>query len=106
MGVENFFNPHGDADFDPEPDPEPRSYFDDPEPDPESGSYFDDPNPNSEFVSNSDPDPNFDSDLDFNSGSNPDMDSYKTYILCIFHCTDYDFPTNDLDTLTRLSILR
>ncbi|KAI5311891.1 hypothetical protein L3X38_041064 [Prunus dulcis] len=59
MGVDDFFNSHGDADFDSEPDPELGSSFDDPDseddPDPHSD---DDPNP--EFVSDSDLDPDFD----------------------------------------------
>ena len=78
------------ADFDPEPDPESGSSFDDPDseddPDPHSD---DDPNP--EFVSDSDPDPDFDSDSGPDSGSDSDPNSYSTCILCIFRCTDYDF---------------
>ncbi|CAL9023129.1 unnamed protein product [Prunus brigantina] len=79
MGVDDFFNPHGsltDADFGPESDPESRSYFDYSKLDPKLGSYFDDP----DYDDNDDPDP-------------------------LFHCTDYDFSTNDLDTWTRLRIL-
>ncbi|KAI5337726.1 hypothetical protein L3X38_016997 [Prunus dulcis] len=83
MGVDDFFNPHGDADFDPEPDPESGSSFDDPDPDPDPDYDDEDPNldseydpdphsdddPNPEFVSDSDPDPDFDSDSSPDSGS-------------------------------------
>ncbi|KAI5328889.1 hypothetical protein L3X38_028286 [Prunus dulcis] len=102
-GVDDFFNPHGDADFDPEPDPESGSSFDDPDPDPDHDDDDPDPdseddydphsddNPNLEFVFDSDPDPDFDSDSDPDSGSDSDPNSYSTCILCIFRCTDYDF---------------
>ncbi|KAI5321885.1 hypothetical protein L3X38_030957 [Prunus dulcis] len=81
MGVDDFFNPHGD--FDPEPDPESGSSFDDPDPDPDYDDDDPDPDyddddpdldseddpdpqsdddPNPEFVSDSDPDPDFDFD--------------------------------------------
>ncbi|KAI5349926.1 hypothetical protein L3X38_002817 [Prunus dulcis] len=84
MGVDDFFNPHGDTDFDPEPDPESGSSYDDPDPDPDyddddpdPDSDDDDPDPDSdddpdpdsdddpepEFVSDSDPDPDFDSNF-------------------------------------------
>ncbi|KAI5325887.1 hypothetical protein L3X38_034961 [Prunus dulcis] len=88
-----------DADFDPEPNPESGSSFDDPDPyydddDPDSEDdldpYFDD-DPNPEFVSDSDPDPDFYSDSGPDSGSDFDPNSYSTCILCIFRCTDYDF---------------
>ncbi|KAI5322458.1 hypothetical protein L3X38_031530 [Prunus dulcis] len=94
MGVDDFFNPHGDADFDPEPDPDPDPDFED-DHDPDSE---DDPDP--EFVSDSDPDPDFHSDSGLDSGSDSDPNSYSTCILCIFRCTDYDFSTNDPDTWT------
>ncbi|KAI5355750.1 hypothetical protein L3X38_008645 [Prunus dulcis] len=102
MGVDDFFNPHGDTDFDPEPDPESGSSFDDPDPDydddddPDPDSD-DDPDPDSdddpepEFVSDSNPDPDFDSDFSPDSGPDSDPNSYSTCILCIFRCTDYDF---------------
>ncbi|KAI5327241.1 hypothetical protein L3X38_026637 [Prunus dulcis] len=103
MGVDDFFNPHGDTDFDPEHDPESGSSFDDldldpdyddDDPDPDSD---DNPDPDSgddsepEFVSDSDPDPDFDSDFSPDSGPDSDPNSYSTCILCIFRCTDYDF---------------
>ncbi|CAL2259668.1 unnamed protein product [Prunus armeniaca] len=111
MRVDDFFNPHGDADFGYEFDPKSGSYFDDPEPDPESGSYFDDHDPDSnddhdpEFVYDLDLDPDFDFDSSPDSGSYLDPNSYSTCILCIFRCTDYDFSTNNPDTWTRLRIL-
>ncbi|CAL8992663.1 unnamed protein product [Prunus brigantina] len=115
MGVDDFFNPHGgsttdsvstnhsrvkcpsgsaptNTNFDPTPDPESGSYFNDPESNPKSGSYFDyldpdydndlDPDPDSddypnpESVYDSIPYPDFDSDSNFDSSSNPDPDSY------------------------------
>ncbi|KAI5348878.1 hypothetical protein L3X38_001765 [Prunus dulcis] len=81
-----------DEDFDPEPDPESGSSFDDPNLDSEDDSdphSDDDPNP--EFVSDLDPDPDFDFDSGPDSGSDSDPNSYSTCILCIFRCTDYDF---------------
>ncbi|KAI5332073.1 hypothetical protein L3X38_022201 [Prunus dulcis] len=97
MGVDDFFNPHGD--FDPEPDPELGSSFDDLDPhydddDPDSEDDPDpdsDDDPNPEFVSDLDPDPDFDSDSGPDSGSDYDPNSYSTCILCIFRCTDNDF---------------
>ncbi|KAI5344878.1 hypothetical protein L3X38_012755 [Prunus dulcis] len=98
-GLMIFFNPHGDADFDHEPDLESGSSFDDPDyddddPGPDSENdpnphSDDDPNP--EFVSDSDHDLDFDSDSGPDSGSDFDPNSYSTCILCIFRCTDYDF---------------
>ncbi|CAL8174299.1 unnamed protein product [Prunus armeniaca] len=110
IGVDDFFNPHGDASFDlePEPDLESRSYFDDLDPDYDDSDFDhdsdDDPNPgpNSnddldlEFVSDSDLDPDFNFGFGPDSGLDPDPDSYC--ILCIFRCTDYDFQNNDPDT--------
>ncbi|CAL9029420.1 unnamed protein product [Prunus brigantina] len=113
MGVDDFFNPHGDADFDPEFDSESGSYFDDlyydDNPDLDPYYHDDDPDPDSddnpkpESVYDLDPDADFDSDPD--SGSDPNPNSYKTCIICIFRCTNYDFPTNNPDTWMRLSIL-
>ncbi|KAI5325292.1 hypothetical protein L3X38_034366 [Prunus dulcis] len=117
MGVDDFFNLHGDADFDPKPVLESGSSFDDLDLDPVYDD--DDPNPDSEedpdpdsdddpdpeFVSDSDPDPEFNSDFFPNSGSDSDPNSYSTCILCIFRCTNYDFSTNNPDTWTRLRIL-
>ncbi|KAI5327579.1 hypothetical protein L3X38_026975 [Prunus dulcis] len=77
-GLMIFFNPHGDADF----DPESGSYFDDPELDPELGSYFDELDPDFDddldpkFVYDSDPDLDFDSDSSPDSSLDPDPDSY------------------------------
>ncbi|KAL6289551.1 hypothetical protein ACE6H2_007061 [Prunus campanulata] len=125
MGVDDFFNPHGGSTtdsfshsqptiaFDPEPDLESRSYFDDLDPDPDydfdsKHDSDDDPDPdpdfdydpNPEFVFDSDPDPDFDFDFGLDSSSDHDPNSYC--ILCIFRCTNYDFPTNDPDIWTRL----
>ncbi|KAL6277407.1 hypothetical protein ACE6H2_021008 [Prunus campanulata] len=103
MVVDDFFNPHRDAAFDLEPDPESGSYFDDPDLDPyyDSDSDHDsDDDPDLKFVFDSDLNPDFDSDSGPDLGSYPNPDSY-----CIL-CTDYDFSTNDPDTWTRFLILR
>ncbi|KAI5347405.1 hypothetical protein L3X38_015284 [Prunus dulcis] len=90
MGVDDFFNPPGDADFDPEPDLESGSPFDEPDPDPDYDDDDPDPNseddpdchsdddPNPEFVFDSDPDPDFVSNSDPDSGSDFDPNSYST----------------------------
>ncbi|KAI5354951.1 hypothetical protein L3X38_007846 [Prunus dulcis] len=73
MGVDDFFNPHGDANFDLEPDPESGSSFNDPGPDLDYDD--DDPYPDSE----DDPDPHSDDDPNpefvYDSDPNPDLDS-------------------------------
>ncbi|CAL8990679.1 unnamed protein product, partial [Prunus brigantina] len=66
------------------------SHFGNPDPDYNDDDPDSDDDLDPEYVYDSYLDPDFDSDPD--SALDPNPDSYETCIICIFRCTNYDFP--------------